>query len=146
MVEKNDENAGLDICLMNDILARGSKVLNVKVIVPFIEEPMYVFYMQLTKTENETLSDILPDVDKMKKMSQKEKIMLLNKMQGERVWKQIEKAQSKGGEVPEKYVITREQWDELDEILPNLRDEIIGRINGSLEELARNFFDGPTEQ
>ena len=147
-IEEKDEarkiKARLDETLMWSVLSRGTKVLKVKVIIPFIDEPFYVHYMQLTRSESEGGSIEFPDPAKLKLMSLKEKHEFVMGMQNERVWKQIDKAQTQTKEVPKKYIITKEQWEQLGEILPNIRDEIVGRINGSLEELARNFFDGPT--
>ncbi len=130
-----DENLTLKL------LSRADKLFHIDIETPFLEEPLRVFYRSLSEGEDPPFD---PPKD-FETLDRKTRIEFVFAHNGKKVWAMIEKAQRENAsEIPAKYRMTRESWDELGRRLPGIRDAIVMEITGMSDRVADAFFGPPS--
>jgi hypothetical protein len=124
------------------LLTFKDKLLDISVDVPFMDEPLKIYYMVLKKEDE-------PDIDMPSDIMDwqpNERFKFLLKQSEARVWAMIKKA-NKHKDVPKKYKFSQKNWDAIKKTFPDITEMIVGRITGSLDKMLENFIIGrPTQK
>jgi len=124
------------------LLTFKDKLLDISVDVPFMDEPLKIYYMVLKK-EDEPDIDMPPDIMEWKP---NERFKFLLKQSEARVWAMIKRG-NKHKDVPKKYKLSQKNWDKIKKTFPDITEMIVGRITGSLDKMLENFIIGrPTQK
>lgn len=126
-----------ELNIFDQLLSLKDKTLSIRVVIPYLSEPLFVYYMILKEGEFEApaLPPNFMDFDEDKKADY---LLSLSEM---KVWEMIKKA-NKHGKVPKKYKMTKKKFLSLKKNFPEVYNEIIGVISGRVVKYMDFFMRG----
>jgi len=140
------EKLKMDGNVLGKLLELKDGIFFVEVSPEYFDRAVRVYYSLLKKGEVDTTGVKLPSTpEEYADMTVEDKKIFLDDTEAEYVFQMIDKAQATG-DVPSKYMITRERWDELGEHFSSLRIELIGKITGGTRKMVEGFFGGRSNQ